>query len=528
MGSANKNNTVVETAPSSQAVEAEKSAQFTEYEHSLGFWEAVKLHWPAVAWAVFINLATILKGLDGGIVGSLVGLETFKETYGYEYHGTYVIAAQWLSAFNYANLLGGIVGALSSGYLYDRFGPRIMMTVCSFCSIVLIFIQFFSHTPAQLFVGELINGCIIAFYPISASAYVGEVSPLSLRGFVASMTNIAFVIGQLIASGILKGTDGMDGKLAYKIPIATQWALPVVMLSLVFFCPDPPYWLCKKKRYEAAEKTLRRLTTPGVDVSLKLAHIKETLRLEENFQGERPSYLDCFRGPNFRRLIICVMAYDMQALTGNIFFINYAVYFFELAGLDSSDAFSMNLGLTSIGFVGTCLAWPLLSYIGRRTAYLWGCAGLSVLLFLIGVLDLVPRSNSGPVWAQCVLMLACNFVYDLTIGPFCFVLLAEVSSAKLRSVTIALATVTCQSLSIVFSVAIPYAMNEDEGNWRGKLGILFAGLSFICALYCFFCLPETKDRTFEELDILFERKVPTRKFKDYDIRLVVGAEDGQK
>jgi hypothetical protein len=323
-----------------------------------------------------------------------------------------------------------------------------MMTVCSFCSIAFIFIQFFSHTPAQLFVGELINGCIIAFYPISASAYVGEVSPLSLRGFVASMTNIAFVIGQLIASGILKGTDGMDGKLAYKIPIATQWALPVVMLSLIFFCPDPPYWLCKKKQYEAAEKTLRRLTTPGVDVSLKLAHIKETLRLEEDFQGERPSYLDCFRGPNFRRLIICVMAYDMQALTGNIFFINYAVYFFELAGLDSSDAFSMNLGLTSIGFVGTCLAWPLLSYIGRRTAYLWGCAGLTVLLFLIGVLDLVPRSNAGPVWAQCALILVCNFVYDLTIGPFCFVLLAEVSSAKLRSVTIALATVTYQSLSI--------------------------------------------------------------------------------
>lgn len=44
----------------------------------------------------------------------------------------------------------------------------------------------------------------------------------------------------------------------------------------------------------------------------------------------------------------------------------------------------------------------------------------------------------------------------------------------------------------------------------------------------FFCLPKTKDRTFEELDILFERKVPTCEFKDCDIRLVAGVEDGQK
>ncbi|KAJ5102225.1 sugar transporter [Penicillium alfredii] len=527
MGHSTKDTTVVVSVPAPCAQEAEKSAQFSEYEHSLGFWEAVKLHWPAVVWAMFINLATILKGLDGGIVGSLVGLEPFKKTFGYEYQGKHIIAAHWLSTFNYANLLGAIVGALLSGFAYDRFGPRLMMVICSSCSIAFIFIQFFSHTPAQLFVGELINGCIIAFYPICASAYVGEVSPLALRGFAASMTNIAFVIGQFIASAILKGANGMNSTWSCKILIATQWALPAVMLSLIFFCPDPPYWLCKKKRHEAAERSLGRLATPGVDVSLKLAHIKETLRLEENFQGERPRYLDCFRGPNFRRLVICVMAYDMQAFTGNIFFINYAVYFFEMAGLDSSNAFSMNLGLTSIGFVGTCMAWPLLSYIGCRTAYLWSCMVLAVLLFIIGVLDLAPRHTSAPVWAQCALMLVCNFAYDLTIGPFCFVLLAEVSSAKLRGLTIALATVTCHIFSIIFSVAIPYAMNEDEGGWRGKLGFLFAGLSFLCALYCFFCLPETKDRTFEELDILFERKVPSRKFRDYEIHLAVG-ELGQK
>ncbi|KAF2245889.1 sugar transporter [Trematosphaeria pertusa] len=506
--------------------EAEKSLQFTEVEHAMGFWQAAKLYWPAICWGLFINLATILKGMDGGIVGSLIGLEPFKRDYGYEFNGTYIVAAHWVSAFNYANKLGAICGALASGFAYDKLGPRCMMAACSGMSVAFIFLQFFAHTPGQLFAGELINGCIIAFYPICASAYIGEVCPLALRGFAASMTNLAFVIGQFIASGILKGTNGIDSKYSYKVPIATQWALPAVMLSIIYFCPDPPYWLCKKGRYEAAEKSLRRLATSDVEPSLKLAHIKETLRLETTYNDkDKPTILDCFRGANFRRLIICVMAYDMQAFTGNILFIDYAVYFFELAGLDASNAFSMNLGLTAIGFVGTCLSWPLASYIGRRTAYFWGCTGLAVLLFLIGAIDLAPRSSHAPTWAQCSLMLICNLIYDITIGPFCFILLAEVSSAKLRGMTIALATVTCHIVSIVFSVVIPYALNEDQGNWRGKLGFLFAGLSFLCAVYCFFCLPETKDRTFEELDIMFERRIGSRKFKDYEINGAVEARE---
>lgn len=435
-----------------------------------------------------------------------------------------MLAAQWLSAFNYANLLGAILGALLSAVAYDRFGPRIMIAVCSVLSIGFIFIQFFSHSPAQLFVGQLVNGCIIAFYPICASAYVGEVTPLVLRGFAATMTNLAFSIGSLIASGILKGTEPINTVYSYKIPIATQWALPCIMLSLVYFVPDPPYWLCRKGRYTDALTSLRRLATAPVDVTHKLAHIRETLRLEESFQGGRPHYLECFRGPNFRRLTICVMAYSMQAFTGNVFFISYAVHFMELAGLDASDAFSMNLGLTAIGFIGTCISWFLLSYIGRRTMYLFGCCSLAVALFAIGAVDLAPRGNESTrvaaTWAQCALMLLCTFIYDLSLGPFCYVLLAEVSSARLRGFTIALATVACFVWSVVFAVVIPYAMNEDQGDWRGKMGFLFSGLGALSALWCFFYLPETRGRTFEELDVLFERRVESRRFARYKVDIV--------
>lgn len=46
---------------SSTTEEAEKSLQFTEIEHALGFWQATKLYWPAISWGLFINLARVLK-----------------------------------------------------------------------------------------------------------------------------------------------------------------------------------------------------------------------------------------------------------------------------------------------------------------------------------------------------------------------------------------------------------------------------------------------------------------------------------
>lgn len=46
-----------------------------------------------------------------------------------------------------------------------------------------------------------------------------------------------------------------------------------------------------------------------------------------------------------------------------------------------------------------------------------------------------------------------------------------------------------------------------------KSGLFYAGTNLCCIIWCFFRLPETKDRPFGEIDLLFENRVPARKFK---------------
>jgi SP family general alpha glucoside:H+ symporter-like MFS transporter len=50
-------------------------------------------------------------------------------------------------------------------------------------------------------------------------------------------------------------------------------------------------------------------------------------------------------------------------------------------------------------------------------------------------------------------------------------------------------------------------------NWGAKAGFFYAGTNLLCNIWCWFRLPETKDRTFGEIDVLFDNKIPARKFK---------------
>lgn len=506
-------------------VDADKAAQYTRKEHALTFWAAFKVHYPAVLWALLVNLATVCQGLDGQVVGALVGIEPFKRNFGVAFDDEFIIQAHWLGAFNYAPKIGSLVGAFCAGIAYDRLGLRRVIALCSALSIGFVFIQFFSRHPLQLVIGLLLNGCVISFYAVCATAYVSEVCPLVLRGFAASAINALLVAGQLMGSGVLKIANNIDSEWGYKFPIASQWPLPVLMLlfTITPSLPDPPFWLCKRGEYKAAERAIKQLTTRDVDPTFKLAFVRETLRHEgEARNGAKPTMLECFRGADRRRLTICVMAYAIQALVGAVVFHDFAVYFFELAGLSADNAFSMNIGVNAIGFLGACIAWWFLQFLGRRSAYIWGCTILAGLQGLIGILDFIPCSGtrmgtSPSSWGQGALVVACNLVYDVTVGPYCFVLLSEVSSARLRGMNIGLATVMYQVTAISLALVVPYLVNEDQAALGGKIGFLFAGVGGLCALYCFFCLPETKDRTFEELDHMFVVGLPSRNFKFFEM-----------
>ena len=177
----------------------------------------------------------------------------------------------------------------------------------------------------------------------------------------------------------------------------------------------------------------------------------------------------------------------------------------------------MSMGVSTMGIIGNISSWFLCNSVGRRRSFFVGIAVMTIILFLIGILDVVPNYSAREQWGQAVLTVIYNFFYFMCVGGMVYIIFSEVSAARLRSRTVGLTIMCTNVLSIIINIIIPYMLNPNDGNWRGKTGFFFGALAALCMVWAFLCVPETKGRTFEELDIMFQRKVSTRAFRGYEV-----------
>ncbi len=506
----------------------EQSRVATQIEHSLGVIEAVKLYPMAVVWASLFAWSLVMVGYDSGIIYSFYALPAFVKKYGTNYGGDigYEVSAKWQNVLGMGTPVGQFLGAFTASWPMERWGRKKVFWASLFFTTAFIFLQMFANNIHTLAAGEFLAGILYGTYVVLAPTYASEVCPLALRGILNAGMNLAYVIGQFIASGVGKGVAARTDQWAYRIPFAVQWIwIPILAIGL-FFAPESPWWLVRKGRVDEAEAVLRRLAreSPKVDTKATLANIEATTLHEIEVEKDT-TYLECFRGTNRTRTEVAIMVQIWQVITG-ISLIGYATYFFELAGLPVSASFDMGVGNTAIGFVATCCSWVFMSFFGRRTIFMYGVAGMAVALYVIGIVDCAPHYSARPglAWAQAALLDILAFLFQGTVGPVNFVIFAEIGATRLRSQTVALATSSGSIAQIVMTVAIPYMLNASAANWRGKTGFFFGGLSTIAAVWCYWRLPETKGRTFQELDHMFEARVPPRKFRNYEVTLTEGVE----
>jgi SP family general alpha glucoside:H+ symporter-like MFS transporter len=128
----------------------------------------------------------------------------------------------------------------------------------------------------------------------------------------------------------------------------------------------------------------------------------------------------------------------------------------------------------ALGAIGTIGSWFLMSRAGRRTIYVWGLFVMFVILLIIGLTGIAPASNQGASWAIGSMLLVYTFVYDLTIGPVCYSLVAEISSTRLKAKTIVLARNFYNIGGIINNVIVPRMINPTAWNWGAKSALVGA------------------------------------------------------
>ncbi|KAK6984885.1 maltose permease [Favolaschia claudopus] len=490
------------------------AAKADEAEHTMSIRQALAIHKKAVFWSIALSAALIMEGYDVVVIASFYEQPAFLKRFGEEdpATGKLGIPAPWQSGLGNGSSVGGIIGLIINGWASEKFGPRRTYMVSMLGMIISIFGPVFSQTLAQLTVSEIICGLFWGVFQTLTTAYASEVCPIVLRHYLTAYINMCWGIGILLSSGVVRATLTINSDWGWRLPFVIQWVWPIPLLLLCYFAPESPWWLVRQGRTDDAENSVMRLTNPELfsreDAKRSVANMIHTTALEREMQVGT-SYVQCFKGIDLRRTEIAMMVFAIQLLSGQNL-IGQGVQFFVQAGLGTVAAYDVNLALNAMFIVGTIASWFLLSRFGRRTLYIAGLAAMAVVLIIIGALS--SSKTDAAKWASGALLVLLNFAYNSTLGAVCYVIIAEVGSTRLRAKTIVLARCAYQIMNIICGIIVPRMLSPTAWNWGPKSGYFWFGSATLSMVYCIFRLPETRGRSYGELDILFENKVTAWRF----------------
>ncbi|KAJ4330296.1 hypothetical protein N0V87_010122 [Didymella glomerata] len=483
-------------------------------ENEMGVLEAVKDHPMACFWAFVFCFTIVMESFDMFLNGNFVALTAFKLRYGSVLaDGTKAIPTKWQSSLFQAGQCGAFVGVFLAGPITNRIGYKSCTLLALVIMILTIFISFFANSLEVLVIGQAFEGIPWGMFIANSPAYASEVVPVALRGVCTATLQMSWSIGSIIVAAACLGFNGRMDEWAWRGPLALQWIFPLPLLVLIFFAPESPWWLVRKGKKEQALRSIKRLgPRSGTQASADetLAMIERTVEIEAHLGGN-PSLLDLVKGVDLRRTLITCLIYASQNFAGNLI-ANQATFFFEQAGMSTDFSFKLNLINSCLQLVANGLSWPLSAWFGRRAIFLGGAFVNMILLIILGICATITQSVSTN-YAQACLGVVISFVFAGSLGPISYSIIAETSSIRLRPLSTGVGRAAYYVAEIPMIYLASQMLNPTGWNMAGKCGYVWGGTAFVCLVSAYFGLPEMKGRSYRELDILFKRKVPARKFK---------------
>jgi MFS transporter, SP family, arabinose:H+ symporter len=438
--------------------------------------------------SIVAALGGLLFGYDTAVIAGAIGFLQKKFDLSPAMVGWAASSAIW----------GCVFGALVAGYLSDRIGRKKVLIITA----ILFFVSSIGAAVpidlTQFVIARFIGGLGIGAASMLSPLYISEVAPAKTRGTLVSLYQLAIVIGinliYFVNYKIAEFGDETWGKeLGWRYMLASG-ALPAVLfLLLLFLVPESPRWLVKRKRDNEAFDTLERVngTEKAMEVmnEIKSALSHETGTIKELFSP----------GLRMALLVGIVLALFSQ-ITGINAIVYYAPEIFKSIGFGSESAFLQTVLIGLINTVFTFVAIWLIDRAGRKTLLLWGVSGMAICLLGIG-LCFYYSLTQGP-WLLVFILgyIAC---FASSLGPIPWVLISEIYPTKTRGIAMSFCTLVLWIGVLSITQFTPMLLKNIGGAFTFWI---FLVNSIILLIFIWKKVPETKQRTLEEIELSWKQK----------------------
>ncbi|XP_060850087.1 glucose transporter type 1-like isoform X3 [Rhopalosiphum padi] len=405
--------------------------------------------------------------------------------------------------------IGGMLGGFSGGIIANRFGRKGGLLLNSFVGIggaCLMGLTKYFNSYEVLFIGRFIIGVNCGLNTSLVPMYISEIAPLNLRGGLGTVNQLAVTTGLLISQilGIeqILGTD--EG---WPLLLGLAICPAILQLILLPVCPESPrYLLITKQWEEEARKALRRLRATN-----QIEEDIEEMRAEERAQQSEAtiSMMELVCSPTLRQpLIISVVMQLSQQLSGINAVFYYSTSLFITAGLAENVAKFVTIGIGVIMVNMTLVTMPLMDKTGRRTLHLYGLGGMFIFSIFITI-SLLITEFFGFVqemidWMSYLAVVSIlGFVVFFAVGPgsIPWMITAELFSQGPRPAAMSIAVL----INWVANFAVGIGFQPLKTALDNYTFLPFSVLLAIFWIFTYKKVPETKNKTFEEILALFRQ-----------------------
>lgn len=216
-------------------------------------------------------------------------------------------------------------------------------------------------------------------------------APLSLRirTRTRSRQGDGFCVAGVAAVGaivttIVWATERINNERQYKIPLAIQAALPVVLGLLTFIVPESPIWDFQHSKFDSARRTLMTLRNNKSEiVGAELALYQTAIATEEE-RTKHIRFWDILNRTNIKRTLTASALLSASQVGGQILVYTYSTVILVQSGV--GNPFQITVIISCLNFLGTIVGPVLVDKVGRRPVALIGFTILLVLNIAAGSL----------------------------------------------------------------------------------------------------------------------------------------------
>ena len=391
-------------------------------------------------------------------------------------------------------LLGGCaVGAALAGWASDYFGRRVVLLSAGVLFCISALGSAFPSQLWQLFAARVLGGLAIGSASLIVPLYIAEISPAHVRGRLVTLNQLAIVSGILVAFLSNYALARLShGNWRWMFGLGAVPAL--ALCASLPWIPESPRWLLQRGERIRARVTLQQIS-PGSNVDGPLDEIAKSLKEETGTYRE-------LLAPALRKpLVLTVMLAIIQQVTGINTVLYYgAIVFAEHTGASASQAIGMNVLVGVVNLLFTVVALLTIDRLGRRPLLLTATGGMCLCLVAFSGMLYVLPGHSTVLLLPLLGYVAC-FAFGLGTGVW--VCLAELFPNRIRGRAMSVATMVLWiSVSLVTATFLSLIQVFTAAG-------VFLGYALLCAAsfaYIFLQLPETKNRTLEDIQEIWLKK----------------------